>query len=139
MILIISDYHHRENKVLDLIEKYHPDRIFCLGDSESEMWFLDQNNILAVKGNCDYIDLPINRIIEVDGKRFLLTHGHQYGVRFSLDRLYYLALENKADYVLYGHTHYQKLEIIDGITFLNPGALLNDKYALYEDGKITLY
>lgn len=139
MILIISDYHHQEAKVLDLIDKYNPERVICLGDSESEEYFLLQNNILSVKGNCDYINLPTLLTIDIDGNKTLLTHGHLYGVRFDLNRLYYLALENNCRYVFFGHTHVQYLNIIEGITFLNPGSLLNNNYAIMENGNITLF
>ena len=139
MILIISDYHHREEKVLALIEKYKPERIFNLGDSCSEQYFLEQNNILSVKGNCDYIDLPLVLNVKVGNMQILMTHGHLYGVRYDLQRLYYLALENKANYVFFGHTHEQLLITKDGITFLNPGSLVNDNYAILDNGEITLY
>ena len=103
MILIISDYHRREDYVLDLIEKYKPERILCLGDSESESDFLQRNNILSVKGNCDYIDLPTVLTVDIEGNKVLMTHGHLYGVRFDLTRLYYLGLENHVEYVFYDY------------------------------------
>ena len=133
MNLIISDYHRREDYVELLIKKYNPDRILCLGDSESEDYFLMSNGILSVKGNCDYNDLPLKIVIEINGKRVLMIHGHQHGVKFGLDRLYYLALQEHCDYVFYGHTHVPHKEIIDGITFFNPGALLYGEYALMDD------
>jgi len=140
MVLIISDYHRREDKVIELIEKYQPDRIFNLGDSESEEMFLDNYNILSVKGNCDYINLPNIIKLNYYGINILMTHGHLYGVRYDLLRLKMLAKENNFNYVFYGHTHIQKLEIIDGILFLNPGSLINDHYALMDEkGNISLF
>ena len=140
MVLIISDYHKRENKVIELIEKHKPERIFNLGDSESEPEFLDRYNILSVKGNCDYIDLPLVIKLKYHDINILMTHGHLHGVRYDLLRLKLLAKENDINYVFYGHTHIQKKEIIDGILFLNPGSLLNNHYALMDEkGEITLY
>ena len=54
MILVISDYHKNEDKVLSLIKKYNPEYILCCGDGESEDDFYKNNNIISVKGNCDY-------------------------------------------------------------------------------------
>ena len=115
MVLIISDYHRREDKVLALIEKYHPDRIFNLGDSESDDYFLMQNNILSVKGNCDYINLPNILTVDFNGIKILLTHGHLYQVKFSLLRLKLLAKEQSCQYCFFGHTHRQYMGIVDGI------------------------
>jgi len=140
MILIISDYHHQESKVLDLINKYHPDRILCLGDTESEISFIENNNITSVKGNCDYIDLPKVRTVTIKGINIVMTHGHEYSVINGLNRLYYLAKEKQATFAFYGHTHIQKMETYDGITFLNPGSVLEDNYALMDDNfNITLF
>ena len=80
MILIISDYHKQEEKVLNLISTLNPSHIICCGDGESDMEFYTKNNIISVKGNCDYIDLPLTSVIEIDGKRILVTHGHLYNV-----------------------------------------------------------
>ena len=140
MVLIISDSHRLQSKVLELIEQYHPDRIFDLGDSEAEIEFLEQNNIVSVKGNCDFIHLPERRIINYKGINILMTHGHLHYVRNGLLNLKYLAEENDCQYVFYGHTHIQKLETMGGILFLNPGALISGHYALMDDkGEITLY
>ena len=140
MVLIISDYHKREDKVLSLIEKYHPDRIFNLGDSESDDYFLMRNNILSVKGNCDYINLPTLLTVDFNGIKILLTHGHLYQVKFGLLRLKLLAKEQHCQYCFFGHTHSQFMEVVDGILFLNPGSLINGHYALMDDdGLITLY
>ena len=138
MILIISDYHKREDKVLDLIKEYNPSHVLCCGDGESELEFYTKNNIVSVKGNCDYCNLPLTKVVEIDGRRILLTHGHLYDVYFDIFKLYMLAKENNATYVLYGHTHSQVVEEYDGITFINPGALKDDNYALLDNFKIIL-
>ena len=52
--------------------------------------------------------------------------------------LYYKALEINANYVLFGHTHFQEKFEKGGITFINPGSLKDNKYALIEDGVIKL-
>ena len=138
MILIISDYHKREDKVLDLIAKYNPTHILCCGDGESEDEFYTKNNIISVKGNCDYANLPLVEIVEVEGKRILMTHGHLYNVYFDIFKLYMLAKEHSATYVLFGHTHNQMVEEYEDITFINPGALKDDNYALLDNFNVIL-
>lgn len=138
MILIISDYHKREDKVLELIRKYNPTHTICCGDGESDEEFYTKNNIISVKGNCDYINLPLLSVIEIEGKRILVTHGHLYNVHFDIFKLYMLAKENNANYVLYGHTHNQMVEEYEGITFINPGALKDGNYALLDNFNIIL-
>lgn len=138
MILIISDYHKNEQLVLSLIEKYQPSHTLCLGDGESEMEFYIKNNIISVKGNCDYVNLETLKITEIDGKRFLMTHGHLYDVHFDIFKLFLLAKQHNVDYVLYGHTHQQVFEEYEGITFVNPGALKAGEYALLDDGKVEM-
>lgn len=138
MILIISDYHKNEDLVLSLIEKYKPTYTLCLGDGESEKDFYEKNNIISVKGNCDYIDLETVKVIDIGGIKILMTHGHLYDVHFDIFKLYLLATSLEVDYVMYGHTHNQSLEKYEGILFINPGALKDGYYALLDDGSVIL-
>ena len=138
MILIVSDYHKKEAEVLSLIKKYNPKYTLCCGDGESHDEFYLKNEIISVKGNCDYANLPLVKVIEIKGKKFLLTHGHLYDVYFDIFKLYLLAKEHNADYVLYGHTHMQLLEEYEGVTFINPGALKEGNYALIDENEIIL-
>ena len=66
MILVISDYHKNEEAVLALIKKYNPDHILCCGDGESEDKFYLENNIISVKGNCDFANLELVKVVEID-------------------------------------------------------------------------
>ena len=99
MILVISDYHRRENDVLRIIDRHAPNIILCCGDGESNDIFYQENNIISVAGNCDFARLPNVKIVEVGDKRILMTHGHLYNVIFGIDRLYYLAKENNCNYM----------------------------------------
>lgn len=40
---------------------------------------------------------------------------------------------------MFGHTHKQEIEDIRGIIFVNPGSLLDGRYAIYENDKFKLY
>ena len=138
MILVISDYHKNEEAVLALIKKYNPDHILCCGDGESEDKFYLENNIISVKGNCDFANLPLVRVVEVEEKRILLAHGHLHDVYFDIFKLYLLAKEQNANYVCFGHTHSQYLEEYEGVYFINPGALKSGNYALITPDEISL-
>lgn len=140
-ILITSDIHKdlkRLNKVLTKHQKldYHLDA----GDSNLSIDYLNEKKITSVKGNTDFFSkLPVHRILEIDNKRILLIHGHHHSVKSGLSSLVNYAKLKEADICIYGHTHKQKMEVIDNITMLNPGALKQGKYAIYENGEITLY
>ncbi len=80
--------------------------------------------VVAVGGNCDRGKKgPPEEVLEVGGHRLFVTHGHLYGVKFGLMRLYYRALEVGADVVVFGHTHVPFSEEIEGIYFFNPGSI----------------
>ena len=79
--------------------------------------------VINVKGNCDFsVDVPGERIENIGGKKFFITHGHRYDVKYDLSRLKYKAMEENADVVLFGHTHLSKIIYENGIWFVNPGS-----------------
>ena len=127
MILIISDYHKHEKKVLELIEKYQPKHILCCGDGESKDSFYEEHNIISVKGNCDLANLPLIKLVDIDDYKIVMAHGHHHNVYFDTFKLYLLAQEHERNMVLYGHTHIAELDEYDGVTFINPGALKEGK------------
>ena len=118
--------------------EYHLDA----GDSKIPEHTLNNDNIISVKGNSDiHSNLPLTRLLELDGKKFLLVHGDLQGVKYSTEKLEFLAKEANVNYCIYGHTHIQSISIKDKITFINPGAIMSKplEYAIYEDGKIKLF
>ena len=77
---------------------------------------------LFIRGNCDgYDETPLRRIIDFDGVRVLLTHGHEERVKYGLMTLLGVAKEEKINVALFGHTHRAEVTSIDGILFVNPG------------------
>ena len=44
--------------------------------------------------------------------------------------------EKNANMVIFGHTHIQHLSEFNNILFVNPGAIVNHEYAIYQDGNI---
>ncbi|MEP7346431.1 MAG: metallophosphoesterase [Gemmatimonadaceae bacterium] len=77
--------------------------------------------VVAVAGNCDDPSDPrlsAQIVRTVEGVRIHVSHGHELGVPTpaALAQLY------DADVVVYGHTHRQRIERIDGRLIVNPGA-----------------
>lgn len=138
MILLISDFHKHKKNVLALIKKYQPTFTICCGDGEVNEDFYFENNIISVLGNCDNNDFPLAKIIEIYGKKAIITHGHLFNVCFDLERLYLMAKENDCEYVFYGHTHVQSIVSHDNITFVNPGSMIDNKYAIILEDEIIL-
>ena len=96
-IIITSDIHGYNiymAKLMDIIDKEYPDKIIFLGDINYSRIRDDEafnklnslrDKIIAVKGNCDdsndltCVSFPIHEnyfVIEVDGYKWCLTHGH---------------------------------------------------------------
>ncbi len=76
----------------------------------------------AVFGNCDLGDGNRELLLELEGHRLLLTHGHLHNVKRTLNNLYYRALELSCDITIFGHTHVPFLEEVQGVWIMNPGS-----------------
>lgn len=149
LIGVISDTHRYVWIIENAVKKLeNADLVIHLGDNVQDVKEIAKyygGPILNVKGNCDFsVDTPGERIEEIAGKRFFITHGHRYDVKSDLSRLKYKALEVDADIVLFGHTHISQIAFENGIWFINPGspALSRDGFnsvALIDiiDGKIN--
>jgi predicted phosphodiesterase len=61
--------------------------------------------------------------------RLLAVHGHLQDVKFGYDRLSYYAGDQQATIALFGHTHRPCVEWLGGVLLLNPGALMDGRYA----------
>jgi putative phosphoesterase len=95
-----------------------PDAVVFLGDGLIDISYCDVQGaaLFVVEGNCDYwyrgyTDLKSEKeiLINLGGKRIMMVHGHEYGVKSGLARIVKAAAEKNVDIVLFGHTH-QALE-----------------------------
>jgi len=85
---------------------------------------LPKERVIAVAGNCDFGQGgPPEQLLEVEGVRILLTHGHLYGVKRDLQRIWYRARELGARAVLFGHSHVPVLRWEGDVLLFNPGSL----------------
>ena len=144
-VLVLSDSHGRPGALRQAIEAENPHAVLFLGDGLSDAEKMREEYptlfIEIVPGNCDWgsLDEP-ERLIELDGVRLLLMHGHTRGVKYSGMNAYYAAKEMGADVLLYGHTHRPMVDYDGTLYTMNPGSI---RYAgtygvlLLENGKVA--
>ncbi|GBG97192.1 metallophosphoesterase [Lactococcus termiticola] len=126
MFLVMSDSHYDRKVVEQIKAKYQGQvsAIFHCGDSELESSDSVWSGVHVVAGNCDYDPgYKESKLVEVEGKRVLISHGHLYNVGFGLDRYSYFAEEQKADIALFGHIHQPVAQVIGKTLFINPGSV----------------
>ena len=85
-----------------------------------------RDRIVAVRGNCDaavaqmMLEFPITddyQVLEADGERFFLTHGHLFN-EWKLPPL------GMGTVLVHGHTHVsEKKRLACGLTIFNPGSV----------------
>ncbi|SHH74001.1 hypothetical protein SAMN02745135_01907 [Caloranaerobacter azorensis DSM 13643] len=127
-IVVLSDTHGNIDFVIKEIKKIeNVDLLLHLGDYSRDvdrMREILKVDIINVKGNCDFYDYSTKEeeIIQIEGKKILLTHGHRYNVKFGINNLYYRSKELGVDVVLFGHSHVPVLLKHDGVLFFNPGS-----------------
>lgn len=128
LIAVISDTHRiikYINSAKELIKG--ADILIHLGDNVEDVEILEQGfkgEVYAVAGNCDYSrKYPKETIIEVNGRKIFFTHGDLYGVKSSINNIYYRGKELEVDIVLFGHTHQQIIEEENGLILMNPGSV----------------
>ena len=137
---VFSDSHGDISAAKRFFESLAPlDCLFHLGDYATDgekLAKLFSCPAYAVRGNCDYrSDKPLEQIVALGGKRFLLLHGHQY---YYMDALFYRGEEVHADMVLYGHTHMPDLSADGPRLLLNPGSLSRPRGGSVESCAVIL-
>ncbi|MDR2822860.1 MAG: YfcE family phosphodiesterase [Acholeplasmatales bacterium] len=137
-LVIVSDIHGYQEKLKKVIElETNYDCIISCGDNQIDTSSFEE--VIFVKGNCDfnsYLDDEI--ILNLNGVKFLILHGHNEKVKYGYQKLIDYATGKKVNVVLFGHTHVKALFTKNDILFINPGSLgYNNSYTIYEDGKVT--
>lgn len=160
-ILVLSDSHGRPDKISEALrlQKNTLDCVLFLGDG-----VYDTKLCSAALGNIPLVSVDGNRedgtrvflsddkskselLLELDGYKLLLMHGHRYGVKGGCERAVSYAYSRGADILLFGHTHtpYEKYypegtELACGISergiyAFNPGSIANGSAGILELGK----
>ena len=129
-ILVVSDTHRKDDNLkLVLSEECPLDMLIHLGDAEGSEhfipdWVNPECRMEMVLGNNDFFSrLDREREIDIAGHKAFITHGHYYGVSMGPEGLADEAKSRGCDIAMYGHTHRPFLDVIDGVTVLNPGSL----------------
>lgn len=125
---VISDTHGKVDRALRILPQMGDvSLIIHLGDFLEDSIYLKRKiktKIIAVKGNCDRD--PIEKeelVLPLGSQKLFAVHGHQYGVKTDLTRLYYRALELECNIALYGHTHIPMITKYEDVLIMNPGSV----------------
>ena len=145
-IAVFSDTHKKISGVQQIVLKEKPDLILHLGDHIRDAYRLrelfPELPLECVPGNCDYAPAESDmKCITVQGVTLMLTHGHNYRVKYETASLFNAAYFQRADMVLYGHTHRPVNDWVEGLYVVNPGTAgsgTRNTWAriMIEDGKI---
>ena len=127
-ILVVSETHGHDENLEQAVYREAPfDMLIHCGDVEGREIFVEalaECPCCIVSGNNDFFsDLPREEEIDIAGKKFLVTHGHYYGVSLDISGVVDEARSRNCDGVFFGHTHKPVFENVDGILAVNPGSL----------------
>ena len=121
-ILLVSDSHSNYD-ALDRLAQMYPNMDLYLHAGDSEQDEFSIKPFISVKGNCDhYYDFPNYLVIPSPAGNIYVQHTP------SISKS--VISEHNAKIVIHGHTHTRKNEVVNGILFINPGAIsyARDKY-----------
>lgn len=126
-ILVFSDSHGNTGYMKKAIDGIREISIIvhlgdCAGDINEIMREYPDYEYKTVIGNCDFSFIDgYEEIFELGGYKFLITHGHKFGVKTGTDDLVEYAREKGVNAVLYGHTHISECEFDGDMLVMNPG------------------
>lgn len=127
-ILIVSDTHRQNSRLYQLIDRVKPvDAILHCGDIEGEEIGVStaaKAPVIVVSGNNDFTyGYDMEKCLNIGKYRVYMTHGHQYGVHYGIDKLKRTMGARGANIIIYGHTHVPEIKYELRQVFLNPGSL----------------
>ena len=143
-VLLCSDSHKRLDIFQKVIERELPEVVIFAGDHSTDA--LDMSYVYSsikffiVRGNTDYFDKDTSDklIIELEKEKILLVHGHLFGVKSYMSELEKEAESDGVSMCIFGHTHIPYYKEKNKIKYINPGAMQNGNYAVWEGKKIEL-
>ncbi len=85
-IFVFSDSHRYVRNMYAAMEDGKPDLVLHLGDmlrdAEELSYAYPQQSIVMVPGNCDgWTTQPLQKLLDIQGKKLLLSHGHIWRLR----------------------------------------------------------
>ena len=148
-ILVLSDSHGSVDNMARAVELTSPQLLLHLGDcwrdAEALRDLFPHLELIQVPGNCDLRPgEPLERQLDIQGKRILMCHGHTYHVKMGPGAAIRAAREAGAGLLCFGHTHEALCEFQNGLWIVNPGAagsLVQPTYAVavLEEGGAVCY
>lgn len=125
-LAVVGDTHGKTEIIVRELRLLKPDYLFFTGDYYQDGKKIAnelKSPLFGVTGNCDHsIRGSAEKTIEIAGNKFLIVHGHQYGVKSNLNRIFYRGQELGVNAVLFGHTHVSCCELLEGMWLINPGS-----------------
>ena len=145
-ILVFSDSHGYEENIRKVVFQHQldTDMVLFAGDGIDDI-----NNVKVdypsidfeiVGGNREeylyslfpHSDIEYEKIISIGNLKILLSHGHKYKVKYSLDSICKYAFEKGIDIVVFGHTHIPKNEVLNSdsckpLYIINPGSISSSR------------
>ena len=132
--LIVSDTHGNERNLERAIMRSYPmDGVFHLGDLEGSESYIEDIcpcPVYMVSGNNDFFSpAPSQQVVEIEGYRVFMTHGHRYGVAYDIEDLKEVTKKQACHMAFFGHTHRPEIIEEDDMVFVNPGSLTYPRQA----------
>lgn len=137
-VVIFSDTHEAKDAVKWILSSMPFDVCLFAGDGIPDILNAAMPPVVfLVRGNCDiasyplpqqihgnntHIIIPVEQHITIAGLPIFLTHGHTYTVTLDTVRLRNAAKAAQCKVAVYGHTHKQAFDRIDGISCINGGS-----------------
>lgn len=94
---------------------------------------LAPKKVISVRGNMDCgkaANLPIKRILELEGKKIGLIHG--WGSPSDIvERVYNEFCQDDVDVIIFGHSHKPYKDKVKGVLLFNPGSPTDKRFAPY--------
>ncbi len=138
-ILVFSDSHRDIESCIRVINNIvGVDMILHAGDHISDAKELcrmfPRIEFEYVPGNCDFSADDQEVIVEAEGKKIFLTHGHGYSVKYddTYSELLKRAEDLGCDCAVFGHTHKSLCDPRKKVLLLNPGSIKNGTYGVIE-------
>ena len=133
---ILSDTHDaltRTQSAVELLREAGAEALIHCGDLTSPpivsacaalpFWFVLGNNdidsvveLQSAAADSGAVCLDWHGLVELAGRKIGVVHGHR---RSDVRQI----LSQQPDYLLCGHSHVQRDELVDGVRWINPGAL----------------
>ena len=132
--LAIGDFHIPERadwisrELEGEVTKKSYDLVLCTGDLTSEdvlAWLRGlAPEVHVVRGNMDYLRLPLQVVVAVEGLRIGVYHGAGVHPRGDLVKLALKAKQLGVEVLVTGHTHYPKVALVreQEVVIVNPGS-----------------